>query len=273
VNDILRLEDMNTIGAIGDVRLVPMNMHTLEQAAGGTKEDGAADGAAQAASSASTGEAADVQRTALNGAQVTSLLQVAEFVSQSVLSKEAAKGVINVSFPATGEAQINRIVDNIEPMQTRETNAQADNSSADGANDSESDDGDAGAVHGPWVLDAAARVLHREANAVARAAKSTSGDYRAFDERVSRFFAEDRRTIVEAFAPLFAALGCPTARLSVIATDHAEQRRTEALDAFRCGSVADLCERWQSIEPALTAGIVLMNAEAALDKKELCHAS
>lgn len=46
VNDILRLEDMNTIGPLGDTRLVPMNMTTLERMAAG---DGGSDNGAAAA--------------------------------------------------------------------------------------------------------------------------------------------------------------------------------------------------------------------------------
>lgn len=53
----------------------------------------------------------DVQQLALNGAQIASLLEVVTQVTAGQLSPETAKAVMEVSFPALTEAQINRIVD------------------------------------------------------------------------------------------------------------------------------------------------------------------
>jgi hypothetical protein len=38
INDMLELEDMNPIGAAGDLRFVPLNMQTTEQALRASKE-------------------------------------------------------------------------------------------------------------------------------------------------------------------------------------------------------------------------------------------
>jgi capsid protein len=56
-----------------------------------------------------------VQDTALNGAQVQALLELAQSVAGGILSVEAAKALAAAAFPLVPEEIINRIFDNIEP--------------------------------------------------------------------------------------------------------------------------------------------------------------
>lgn len=56
----------------------------------------------------------DIQKLALNGAQVTSLLEVITNVSQGMLPKASAKAVIKAAFPSFSYEQINEIIDPIE---------------------------------------------------------------------------------------------------------------------------------------------------------------
>lgn len=58
--------------------------------------------------------AEDIQKLALNVAQVTSLLEIITNVASGMLPKEAAKAVIKAAFPSFSDEQVNAIVDPIE---------------------------------------------------------------------------------------------------------------------------------------------------------------
>lgn len=58
---------------------------------------------------------ADVQATALNGAQIDSLLRIAEMVSAGELTPEAARALIAAAFPLLGESAVDRIVSALKP--------------------------------------------------------------------------------------------------------------------------------------------------------------
>ena len=56
-----------------------------------------------------------VQDTALNGAQVASLLQIVQAAAQAGIPKETARAMVRASFPALSDQTINQIVDPIQP--------------------------------------------------------------------------------------------------------------------------------------------------------------
>jgi hypothetical protein len=62
-----------------------------------------------------TAEPIDIQGTALNGAQVGSLLEVLTKISTGELPKDSAKAIISSAFPSFDTAKINSIVDPIQP--------------------------------------------------------------------------------------------------------------------------------------------------------------
>ena len=62
------------------------------------------------------GEAAEaVQDTALNGAQVQALMELAQSVASGVITAEAGKAIATAAFPLLPSETIDRIFDNIEP--------------------------------------------------------------------------------------------------------------------------------------------------------------
>lgn len=72
-----------------------------------------------------------VQDTALNGAQVQALLELAQSVASGIITAEAAKAIAGAAFPLVPQATIDRIFDNIEagtitPDQVRERAREAD---------------------------------------------------------------------------------------------------------------------------------------------------
>ena len=64
----------------------------------------------------------DVQKTALNGAQVTSLVDVCDSVSTGVLTHESAKAIIAAAFPAFTPEQINGMIDSLEVKEAEPKN-------------------------------------------------------------------------------------------------------------------------------------------------------
>lgn len=59
-------------------------------------------------------EVDDLQATALNGAQVTSMVQIVEQVAAGTIPKKSAKAMIKASFPLVTDAEVNAIIDPIE---------------------------------------------------------------------------------------------------------------------------------------------------------------
>ena len=56
----------------------------------------------------------DIQKTALNGAQIKSLLEIITQISAGALQKASAKSIIKAAFPTFTDLQVGSIVDNIE---------------------------------------------------------------------------------------------------------------------------------------------------------------
>jgi hypothetical protein len=65
----------------------------------------------------------DISSTALNGAQVASLLEIVLQVSQGLLTKESAKALASAAFPTLSIDILNRIFDpvKIQPQPTDPT--------------------------------------------------------------------------------------------------------------------------------------------------------
>jgi hypothetical protein len=78
--------------------------------------------ATNADDAAATGQ---VQSTALNGAQVASMVQIAEQVASGVIPKQSAIAILKSSFPLIDERLIRQIIDPIieRPRQQQEQNA------------------------------------------------------------------------------------------------------------------------------------------------------
>lgn len=108
-----------------------------------TKQDGAADNAAQQASAL----AGDVQATALNGAQVTALNDLLQSVATGKLPQETARAAIAASYPTLTEQQIAAMIDpliDFEPTPEAAPNGQNAGNVSDGGQAGSGDGGGTG---------------------------------------------------------------------------------------------------------------------------------
>jgi len=111
-NDVRRLEDMDPIDdPAADNYYVQLNMAPLSQAAQPTAEQPASGEthAEEPDAPAAPLEAVPADQ-ALNGAQISSLLEVLASVSGGLLTKDGAKAVLAAAFPVLTPEQINGIV-------------------------------------------------------------------------------------------------------------------------------------------------------------------
>lgn len=96
LNDILRMENMNPdTGSAGDSRLMPSTMVVLGDHVKGIGENP---------------EPGQVEDTAMNGAQVTSLLTIMQAVSANQLHPDSAAGMIAAAFPAVAPDLLDRML-------------------------------------------------------------------------------------------------------------------------------------------------------------------
>jgi HK97 family phage portal protein len=92
LNDILRSENMNTISdGTGDQRIMPANMTVIRPGATPGVENATNDG---------------IEKTAMNGAQVSSLLTILQAVSANTLATESAHQMVRIAFPDVPETNI-----------------------------------------------------------------------------------------------------------------------------------------------------------------------
>lgn len=118
VNEVRSREGMNRVSG-GDQRFVQLNMQTLDQAAAAaisTPAEATTDSPAVAAVAAGPAvavpvdEGSAVQDTALNGAQITGMIEILGQVSTGLLTPDAAKAFIMAAFPSVPLKTIDRII-------------------------------------------------------------------------------------------------------------------------------------------------------------------
>ncbi len=116
VNNMLELEDLNPIGPEGDIRVVSQNVKSLDVVFRESQEkpelESSDDESGTAAVNSDSLDAeANVQATALNGAQITSLLAMALNIATGDAPADGTRAMIEGSFPAMEQQLINTIVD------------------------------------------------------------------------------------------------------------------------------------------------------------------
>jgi hypothetical protein len=135
INEIRELENLNPIGPEGDKHFVQLNMTTLDaigtsspdasEPMDGTAEDDAEDYATSTSEGVDMEAATDLQQQALNGAQVSSLLEIIAGLSSGLLTGEGAKALIQGAFPTMPEATVDSIIagvnEGVIPVQTQPT--------------------------------------------------------------------------------------------------------------------------------------------------------
>lgn len=121
VNEIRSFENLNPVDG-GDIRVVPLNMQTLEQAnaaaqlamapaAPAVEEIITVDATpAEPAAEATAPEDQQVADVSLNGAQITGLLAILQAVSTGILTKSGAAAAVAAAFPAMRPEQIDAIL-------------------------------------------------------------------------------------------------------------------------------------------------------------------
>ena len=239
---------------------VPLNLVPVDQLLAGKSEDQtdpAADPPPDNAPPADPNAApvTDVQATALNGAQVTSLLEVVTKVSTGEIPKESAKPIIQASFPTFGADLINSIIDPIEAKAPEPAKAPAPPPDAGGgsgdppandppANDPPPNDQQQRSAVQIVLGDAIQRMLRREAEALRRASKSPAD----FLDRLDAFYAGHQATYRRAIEPAaraMAALGGAEIRAEVLdelAVAHCEANRLAVLELAGLARPDDLAE-------------------------------
>ena len=114
VNEIRELENLNPIGPEGDKHFVQLNMTTLDEMQSDSPEDDAPDTEdatpSELASQQDVVAGADLQQQALNGAQVSSLLEIIASLSSGLLTAEGAKALIVGAFPTMPESTVASII-------------------------------------------------------------------------------------------------------------------------------------------------------------------
>jgi SPP1 gp7 family putative phage head morphogenesis protein len=97
----------------GDTYLRPFSVVTVPVEEKGIEEEGTA-----------IAEPTNIQQTALNGAQISSLLSLATSVVDGTLSREAARAIAAAAFPTLGDAELNAIfnslVEGVKPQEPKE---------------------------------------------------------------------------------------------------------------------------------------------------------
>lgn len=231
VNEIREKENMNSVGPEGDVYMQPLNMQAL----------GAAPTAAPAtdpsvvevptsdptvaAPAAAAG--ADVASTALNGAQITSLVDLVSQVGQNLIPISSAKAIAIASFPFLSQAVVDQIFNGLDslpapapvaPVATTPTRS-----------------------HESIILrlldDAGERLQNVECSAVKRFANKPA----EFLTKLDHFCSEHRARVVSAYSPVLEAFGL-SADIDHHVQRHLDQFRSVWLDFSGSVTAAKLAE-------------------------------
>jgi len=125
VNEIRGFENLNPVEG-GDIRVVPLNMQTLEQANAAaqlamapatpvveeiiTVDETPAEPALEATPEPEVEEGPQIADVSLNGAQVSSLLEIVAQYNAGLLNEAGAKAIIAAAFPGVPQATVNAII-------------------------------------------------------------------------------------------------------------------------------------------------------------------
>ena len=232
VNEIREKENMNPIEG-GDVYMQPMNMQSLATAptaAPATDPSLVAvptpetqDPTAIAAPAAAAG--ADVASTALNGAQITSLVDLVTQVGQKLIPIASAKAIAIASFPFLSQSVVDQIFNGLDsvPPPTLPPTPPPTRS------------------HESIILrlldDAGERLQSVECSAVKRFANKPA----EFLTKLDHFVSEHRARVTSAYAPVLEAFGL-TSDLDGHVQRHLDQFRSTWLDFSGSVTAAKLAE-------------------------------
>jgi HK97 family phage portal protein len=129
VNEVRELENLNPIGPEGDQHFVPLNMTQLDTPEDASPSESVDDQDADMPEEQATDPAgdvapvADLQQQALNGAQVSSLLEILANLSSGLLTTDGAKALISGAFPTIPAETVNSIIagvnEGVQPIESQ----------------------------------------------------------------------------------------------------------------------------------------------------------
>jgi hypothetical protein len=223
---------MNGVGPEGDVYMQPLNMQALgtaPTAAPATAPSLVAapapetqDPTAIAAPAAAAG--ADVASTALNGAQITSLVDLVTQVGQKLIPIASAKAIAIASFPFLSQSVVDQIFNGLNnvpaPAPLETTPTRSDES-----------------ILLRLLDDAGERLQSIECNAVKRFANKP-GEFLA---KIDHFCGEHRSRVVSAYFPVLEAFGLE-ADIEKHVQRHLDQFRSVWLDFSGSVTASKLAE-------------------------------
>jgi HK97 family phage portal protein len=222
VNEIRDKENMNPVEG-GDVYMQPMNMQSLNTAptaAPATDPSLVAvptpetqDPTAIAAPAAA---GADVASTALNGAQITSLVDLVTQVGMKLIPIGSAKAIAIASFPFLSQAVVDQIFNGLDSVPTPPTLPNPPATTPARSHES---------IILRLLDDAGERLQSVECSAVKRFANKPA----EFLAKLDHFCSEHRARVVSAYAPVLEAFGLTT-DLDGHVQRHLDQFRSTWLD-------------------------------------------
>jgi HK97 family phage portal protein len=242
IDEIRELLDMNPVPG-GDTRVIPLNMARLKE-----DEPEPVDGTTEASGASGGTEGGDVQATALNGAQITALLQLGQMLAMGQMPSEGTRAMIQGSFPLMDRDLIDKMVDDIakfakenpppEPVDKQEDEL-PDDEDEQPADDSASQAALA-AVRYSLSCVLTGLIGYESRQAVRMAAKP-----REFEAKCTAFYdGPFKRTFANQVGPLLAGCGLLGSRvdLSGFVASHIERSKAELLALAESGSGVGLAQ-------------------------------
>lgn len=198
----------------------------------------------------------DVQGTALNGAQIASLVQVSQMVVDGTFTRPAARAIIDASFPLLSDKEIDAIVDNLEPKKEPSPNEANNQATPQADSEDPAAPGEPGSPEGPpsqkpadnqqqggnglaWIAATSKRLRKNEGNAAMRAAKHP----RDFGNWLEEYYSKHTAVALDAFGP--------SGDANKLAVDHCNQSKADLLAASEVqakdleASVAECVAKWR----------------------------
>lgn len=236
VNEIREKENMNGVGPEGDLYMQPLNMQALGTAPTAAPATDPSLVAVPApalapdlqnpnAIAAPTASGADVASTALNGAQITSLVDLVTQVGQKLIPIDSAKAIAIASFPFLSQSVVDQIFNGLNSAPSLVTSPATTPTRSDES------------ILLRLLDDAGERLQSIECNAVKRFANKP-GEFLA---KIDHFCSEHRTRVISAYLPVLEAFGLE-ADIEKHVQRHLDQFRSVWLDFSGSVTAAKLAE-------------------------------
>lgn len=190
----------------------------------------------------------------LNGAQVTAALDIVNQVSQGLLAKAAAIGMLEVFFNLSPEQSakiLGPVVEGSQPgtapdaAELPDQNPDEPDEATDDAADDEQDEPADVARYQGLVVDAIQRALTKECNAVRRAAKKHRPDSEAFQEWAGEFYTDHAELLRRNLAPVADVANLDDAQINTFVARYCDDAKRD-LAGIDNDKLTDVLARWET---------------------------